>query len=174
MARGLGFGGVKAELVSPLPLSECCSRLRAAMSPSVRLLIAGPVIGSVIGMRFWARKHIGYRNSFQTYLSGELIEEGGQTRIRCRFLMHPFVIVFVAALLGFALFKCLELAIKGQLSIGPPTLFVLGFAVVCICRLFAQGEQQFLIDFLGQTLDARAVQRGNTASSSKETASTPP
>ncbi len=113
------------------------------MSPSIRLLIAGPVIGKVIGKRFWGRQHIGYRNSFQTYLSGELLEEGGQTRVRCRFLMHPLIIAVLTAFLGFALFKCAELAIKGQFDIGPPILLVFGYAMVCIGRLFAQGEQEF-------------------------------
>ncbi len=157
MARGLGLAGVEAELVSPLPLSECCSRLRAAMSPGVRSLLARSVIGDVNGTWLWARKHIGYRNSFQTYLSGDLIEENGQTRIRCRFSMHWFVVAVLIAFFGFALFKCAALAIKGQFDIGPPTLLVLGYAMVCVGRLFAQGEQQFLIDFLRHTLDARAV-----------------
>ena len=161
LARGLGFAGVEIELTSPLPLGECCSRLRAAMSPSVRLLIAGPVIGSVIGVRFWAHKHIGYRNSFQTYLSGELIEEGERTRIHCRFLMHPFVIAVLTAFFSFALFKCAELAIKGQFDVGPPILLIFGYAIVCIGRLFAQGEQQFLIDFLQSVVDAREMQTGH-------------
>ena len=156
VARGLGLAGFEAELVSPLTLSECCARLLAAMSPSVRRLVAGPVIGDVTGTRLWARQQIGYRNSFQTYLSGDCIEESGQTRIRCRFSMHWFVVAVLIAFFGFALSKCAALAIKGQCDIGPPTLLVLGYAMVCVGRLFAQGEQQFLIDFLRHTLDVRA------------------
>jgi len=88
--------------------------------------------------------------------------------------MHPFVIAVLAALFGFAFFKCAELAIKGQFETGPPIMLVCGYATAWIGRLFAQGEQHFLLDFLCRTIDALAVQPGAAAVSLEGAASIPP
>ena len=118
-------------------------------------LVAGPVIGRVDGNRVRARKHIGYKNSYQTHLSADLVQEAGLTRIRCRFSMHWFVVAFTIAFIGFAVVKTGELIAQGDFSIGPPLMVAGGLAVLFVGRLIARHEQRFLLEFVCAVVDAR-------------------
>jgi hypothetical protein len=149
------------ELVTPMPLEECARRLREALA-------SGPVRGRFDGTRLIITKTISYRNSFQTRLVADLVEENRQTRIRCRFGMHPFVIVFMMMWLlilflagGGAAFVSIFVFLTGSPSddswasgLIPGIMMMVGLGLLAVGRLIAGGEKEFLITFVRNTIKA--------------------
>jgi hypothetical protein len=165
--RTFGFGTSRVELVSPLPREECVRRLRDLVDGSFTLFGARPLVGRVEEASFNFRKRIGYRNAFQTVTRGTLEQESGQTRLRCRFGLPPFVT-------GFLIFWCGLVTLFGgagavsaivrPLSGAQPisfrdALLMLLFAafLVTVGRLFARNEQGEILRILTKTLDAHAM-----------------
>ena len=158
------------ELTSPWPLEQCQAVLAASMDGSLLARGNQPVIGKVSGTQLRARKRISYRNSFQTSLKAELAEQGGHTRIHCRFGMHPLVTVFMVVWLGGVLTigggisasLLPDLARQGfsapsdtWLGVAIPAgMAVFGVALVWLGRLIARNERRFLLEFLRDTLSA--------------------
>ncbi len=132
---------------------------------------AGTVVGSVRETSFRLRKRIYYRNSFQYSLSGELIDDHGQTRLHCRIGLHPLVRIFFTVWFGGVLLGC-GMAngcrrAHGALppnwwpGAGVPFLTLAGgFALLMFGKYLARDEPAFLIDFLRRGLDARESQGG--------------
>jgi hypothetical protein len=151
----------KLELVSPFPLEECQHLLRDSLQRSTE------VDGSITGTELRARKRISYRNSFQIRLSAELLDEGGATRIICRFGIHPFVIVFLVFWFGMLLLiggggivsGVIEL-ISGRdardlaRQLIPAMMLIFGVLFVLVGRFLAGGERLALTTFISETLKA--------------------
>jgi len=145
--------------VLPCSMEQACRRLAAMLDTS--LFGPRPVIGRIRGTRLTARKRIGYRNSFQTYLSAELIDRGNETLCRCSFSMHPFVVAFltvwfaIVALAGGAvsiqsLIRHISdpsrLPVSGLLV--PVGMILGGAALLAFGRWLARDEEAFLMDFV--------------------------
>ena len=111
-------------------------------------------------------RRIRYRNSFQTQLFAQLVDEGHRTRLHCRFGFHPFITVFIVVWCGFALVLGGAMSIP-LLKAGSPTsqqwlgvvipfaLLAFLVAMVQFGRFLSRNDPQFLIDFLCRTLEAR-------------------
>ncbi len=136
------------DLLSPLSPAECVVQLRDQIS-SRRV-----VRGNVQDRSFSIEKRIGYRNSFQTQLRAELVEELGGTRIKCRTGMDPVVFgLFMVWLSGFSIGAITT-------SLNPAVLQALGGGIVLLAagRLFSVGEAAYLLDFVCQSLNGRKVE----------------
>jgi hypothetical protein len=159
-------------LISPLPIDECVSRLRAVVTEE-------GVIGEVGENTLRLRKALaeGAYNSFQTYLRATLESERMSTRLICRFGPHPFVAVFMV------FWVCLALAIAVAILIinspasdpgdmtgifvaaAPFVMIPMGIAMAVGGRHIARGERPFLLDFLRKTIDARQRPQSDAARS---------
>lgn len=134
-----------------------------------------PVVGRVTETSLQLRKRIGYRNSFQSFLSATLRHEAGGTLISGEVAMHPFVTVFMFIWFGFVILigGTMFVATVGTLFFGPgnrhenawmgavipPVMLVFGFGLVRFGRYLARDEARFLTDFLIQTLNAHVHDR---------------
>src|SRR5262249_30190429 len=102
LTRWLGYETVVLD--SPLPRDECVRRLREAVENELpaHARVVGRVDDSSLRLR---KRLIAARNSFQTCLTATIEDEGGSTRLFCRFGPHGFVVVFMLfwflAVLGF-------------------------------------------------------------------------
>jgi hypothetical protein len=163
------------EFLTPLTPAQCVERLAAVVdSEQLGLFsVAGlnPVIGEVTESSLRLRKRIGYRNSFQTYLTAALRPTSGGTVLSCDLATHPLVRMFmyfwfgIVALVGAPAY----LALLGPVTCGPamveehaligllvpPTMLAFGLALVGLGRFLARDEADFLVEFLARTLDAR-------------------
>ena len=110
----------------------------------------GVIAGRVTDTRLKLRKPTWYRNGFQVYLFGELIEEEGTTRIRCRSGMGWFV---NACFAGFIIFF-MQSAIRERSAI-PLIALPVGGAIVGFARFAHKYDYDFLVSCLRKTLDAR-------------------
>lgn len=160
------------DLLSPLPLTECVRRLRAATDGLWSIGGSKPVQGSVSETAIRLRKRIHYRNSLQCWLSAKLSEDNGQTRLHCTVGLHPFVrrfleiwigIVFVVGLTmtmqtTWLWLRASPLSPNAWLGVVFP-LIMAGLAVVLLKfgNALAQDEPAYLIEFLARTIDAREV-----------------
>ena len=123
------------------------------------------VTGSVTETSFRLRKRIYYRNSFQASLSGEMIDDGRGTRLRCTVGLHPFVRVFLFVWIGIVIIAACAMIMQ-LLSGAIPArrwpqamipLFMLcgGVALLKVGQFLSRDEADFLVDFLRKRLDAR-------------------
>ena len=139
------------DLVSSFPPAECVQRLRKAVGRECTALgMKGIIAGSITDTRLKLYKPTWYRNGFQVYLFGELIEEEGSTRIRCRSGMGWLVNACIAA---FAIFL-MQAAIRERSTIPLIALLVFG-AIVGFARFTHKYDHDFLVTCLRKTLDAR-------------------
>jgi hypothetical protein len=138
------------DLISPLARDECVRRLRANTESSwvPGVFRNKPVSCRVEYSSFRIRKRIAYRNSFQPHLSGELSEEDGRTRIRCRLGMHPAVVAFMVIWFGGVVIG------SGRVAMGAIGLVCCGVALG-LGRFAGRNEPRFLLDFLRDTIAAR-------------------
>jgi hypothetical protein len=125
-----------------------------------------PVVGRVAGRSVRLRKRIGYRNSFQTFLTGTLEPRGEGTAFRARAGMHPFVAAFMAVwfaailLIGGPVFVAAVRGVAAEANglvglLAPPLMLVCGLLLVWFGRYLARGEEQFLVSFVAEVLGAR-------------------
>lgn len=158
------------ELVSPITRDECARRLREKTESRFLAVFSNkPVAGHVGYSSFRIRKRTAYRNSFRPHLSGEFLNEGGRTKVRCRVGMHPAVIVFMAIWFGAVLIGGGPAAISaiGSLLRGHATAYAWtgvaaaafmlsgGAGMVALGHFCGRDEPRFLIDFLRDTIAAQ-------------------
>jgi hypothetical protein len=164
-----GWGQVMSdiELISPLPPEECESRLRAAIGRDgpLALFSSWPVVGRVSGRSVRLRKWVFHGNSFQTLLTGSFEEALGGAVFHGNAGMRPIVRTYMAVwfggvVLGWAV--CLACALAwpaggGQLMalVVPPLMLAGGVAMVRVGRWLARGEEQFLVAFMEEVIEAR-------------------
>jgi small subunit ribosomal protein S21 len=169
------------DLMSQLTREECVLRLRAKTESrwSESLWFAGalsnkPVVGRVGNTSFRIRKRVLSPNVFQPHMNGELLDEDGRTRVRCRFGMHPLV-WFLAIWFGLFLIGGCLIAIAtiiavlgGRASDGawinimfPAIVLAVSGAFVGFGRLSAHDEPRFLVDFLRDTIDTLEAPLGD-------------
>ena len=140
-----------------------------------------PVLG-----RFWAnrlRAHVRLvRKSLQTHLIARLVEQGGQTHIRCRFYLHPMVIICLTAwfgccaMFGGGLLQVSVLALgSGPFPPGlevwfglalPPAMLAFGVFMLRFGRHLARDDRQILLDFVRESCsasEARPFSHGSAA-----------
>jgi hypothetical protein len=139
------------DLVSSFPPAECVRRIRKAVGRECTALgMKGVIAGSITNTRLKLYKTTWYRNGFRVYLFGELIEEEGTTRVRCRSGMGWFVHTYIAGLTIFLV----QAAIRERTMIPLTALLVLG-AIVGFARFAQKYDDDFLVTCLRKTLDAR-------------------
>jgi hypothetical protein len=159
------------DLISTLACDECVRRLRANTGswwfPAV--FSNKPVAGHVKETSFRIRKRIAYRNSFQPHLSGELCDDSGRTRVRCRLGMHPAVVAFMVIWFGAVMIvggtvamRAIGFVLRGGapadawLGIAAPTIMLAGgAALVGHGHFLGRNEPRFLLNFLRDTIAAR-------------------
>lgn len=171
LLRALGFQATIVDLISPLRRDECVRRLRERVDGTWTFFSLREVIGWIDEMTFKLSKRIVYANPYQTVLRGTFVDESRQTRIQCRFGLHPSVragtliwLALAVATACFVMWQAVSPLLLGAPFARNPTLLdivipslvpCIGLAVVVIGRLLARGEQQFLLEFLTKQLDAR-------------------
>jgi hypothetical protein len=136
------------------------------------LVVSGPLqqqAGYVEETSFRICKRIAIANPFQPHLSGELLDEGGRTRVRCGVGMHLAIVGFMTIWLVFALIAGGTVAVPaigfllrgGALADAWPSIAfaaimpACGVAFVGLGLLAARNEPRFLLDFLCDTIAAR-------------------
>ncbi|HWA90477.1 MAG TPA: hypothetical protein VG889_10605 [Rhizomicrobium sp.] len=146
-------------LHSRLPRAQCVERLKGEIDPWWKLLGYCQAIGGVGEERFWLVRRRVARNSFQTLMTGRLIDDGAGTTIQCRFGMTRYAQGFLALM---ALMLATFL-IEGATRHGwPGAGLVLGMAAFVVAfaafgRWLARGEEAFLTEFVCELCDARIV-----------------
>ena len=138
------------DLVSRFPRTECVRRLRE------RVGWRNSVAGHVGDVKFRLHKVIGYRNSFQTYMVGNMVDDQGGTLIRCRFGPHPFVIGFM--IFWFAGFSLLGLStlVNGSSDVRFVFFLLVMAGGFLLGRAVARNEKDFLTEFLREVVEARS------------------
>jgi hypothetical protein len=138
-------------LVTSLPRAECVRRLQEAVGREWTALgMKGMVTGSITDRRFSLQKSTISYHEHLIMLFGELSEEGGATRIRCRSGTNWLLKVFCAALAIFLI----NLAISKHTLL--PFVALAVFGIIFRIVLFAQQyDSDFLLAFVRKTLDAR-------------------
>jgi hypothetical protein len=172
----------RIQLLTPLTPTECALRLTAAIDAErsaffslAGLLGSKPVAGRVTESSLRLRKRIGYRNSFQSFLTATMQQELGGTVISGEVGMHPFVRVSMfiwfggVILIGGTIFAAsISSMIFGSGSLRqnawlgaviPPVMLAFGYGLIRFGRYLARHDARFLTDFLIQTLDARERNR---------------
>ena len=137
------------DLVSPFPRSECVRRLRERVRPG------HSVAGHVGESEFRLHKVISYRNSFQTYLKGSMVEDQGGTRIHCRLGLHPLVAGFMIFWLAIASLACLTMLLSGKGNMSIVLFPLAGAGILVLGRTIAYNEGEFLTRYLQDLLEAR-------------------
>ena len=175
--------------IAPFPREECLRRLRETVQQdsgpvgsgfgiggSTWIARKSGVVGKIGDTKICLRKSLSRQirisnsfqpnNSFQTYLFGQLKEDGGQTRLKCRLGMHPFVIAFLVFWFGLSMFLSnfsrsglTTINVFSERYVVTFLLFgSLGSALLIFGRYLARGEEKFLIDFLRRTIDVREAE----------------
>jgi len=160
-----------ADLVTTLPLEACRARLRAAIDLPFAIFGSRPVTGALIGRRLWARKRIAGRNPCQTILRATLSEQEGGSRLRCRFGLSLFFLLFSivwlsgCVLIGGTMFGVALVAVilhpaqllgwAGPLLLPLPVMLGVYLVMLAFGLHLARDEGRFLLDFLCRSLDAR-------------------
>ena len=166
--------GERVELTTILPIAECRRRIEAATDDLCSIGGSRRVIGRVSANRLRARMRIRYRNSFQTWMIADIIEDGAGARIRCRFALHPLVATFIGVWFLVVLLVCgaflatavVELHLRHEeLSANawsgllfPVFMLTAGIALLWAGGNLAKDERGLLIDFLRGTLEATPIQ----------------
>jgi hypothetical protein len=160
---------LKYEVISQKTPGEVQAALRTAVEPR-RFLRFGagtrPFEGEVEDHTFDLQRIIGYRNSFLPRIRGTIdaIPEG--SRISVTMKLHPFVLVFLMAWLGFAAVGCGALLISSLRgsgpafgAVGPAVMFVLGWAMAAGGFTFEERRAtRLLADVMMTRPSARAGQ----------------
>jgi hypothetical protein len=143
------------ELVSRLPRSECARRFKEAVGSEWNVFgVSDVVLGSVTETSFnlWKLRFGPFPLwgiGFKCYLSGKLIDDGGATRVRCRFGLGWFSWGWFLVVT----FLVLRGAFMNHTAI--PLIFLLGFgAIVGFARFVQQYDYDFLIAFVRNKIDA--------------------
>jgi hypothetical protein len=168
----LSFGMSRSfDLISAMPRGECVRRLQAATDKSA-FRGSAPVIGHVEDKSLRLNKRFrGGTNSCQRYLYAKLSDENENTRLRCRFRLHPYTAVFSAILFGI----CFVILAKNLAAVlmrlsdgddlssenvwqgidGPVVMLAMIFSITQIGLYLSRDEPDFLVDFLRDRIYAR-------------------
>jgi hypothetical protein len=173
LLRPLGLETTIVDLVSPLRREECVRRLREHVDAWPGLYGTRSVIGQIGETAFTLRQRVGYRNSFRTVLRGTFVDESRSTRLHCRSGVQPFARIFIlfwlaavlagACAIGLPVVWALVEGTHAQTAkpVGvifvPLLMFCFGIVLTKGGRRMARGEHQYLVEFLGKQLDARAA-----------------
>jgi hypothetical protein len=150
-------------MTSPLSRDELASTLREQIDSPFVLFGKKTFIGRASASRIWIVRRVGYRNSFQTVLTATLsTSDSGGTLLRCRTGMSAFVIAFLSVWFGGVLtiggavvsLPFIEAAWKPELLI-LPAMLLFGVGLVSFGRWLAKGEDELLVSFLEDAVDAR-------------------
>jgi hypothetical protein len=164
------------EFVSPMPLDECCRRLRARIDDTkTSFNLTLPVVGRFVGTgpggkrrficywkpEYWSR---GGRSKLKTPLSVELTDQSRQTRITCRVSINPGVSIMILvagmlALVSVVIVKAGSTAGAPAASDGGPLgalviMLYAGAIMVRSARYQARCDRQALLAFVRETLMA--------------------
>jgi len=132
------------ELVSPLSRAECVHRLRAEVGKKGG---SGAIVGRIGHTSVRLRKRIAYRNWLQPQVRVELVEEGPQTRLRCRLGVHPLSALFIGLVFA-AITIAASMVPQGTGVDGGELLMLLGFAFLGYGIFTAVRRGGELVDFL--------------------------
>jgi len=165
---------------SPHPVEECYRRLKESVDTSFFPYFSSKqVAGSVSKSSVSLRKRISYRNSFQTVLRASLKPSAVGTEIISTIGLHPHVKIFMfiwfggLTIIGGTIFVVALSFVFGEsahISIGavmgmliPPGMAVFGIGLLKFGKYLARDESILLIDFITDRLDAKEVNKSETA-----------
>jgi hypothetical protein len=145
------------ELVSHMPRAQCVERLRERVGG--RYAMHRSFFGRVTETAFWVEQRLNYRNSFKTRLRADLVEDVKGTRIRCQVGVQPLVFWFMAVWFSGVVSALFFVLVTSSGSAAAPLLqmFVFGVALVAFGRFIARNQQETLIEFVSNSLDARVA-----------------
>lgn len=153
-------------LRSPLPRAELTRRLHAHVSPGWAVFSGKPVMGHVGEGHLWLRMRgtVFSRNSMQPYLYAHLSDDGGGTRLDCRFKLHPVTLAFFVAwlLMLVFVFRGMDMALSGPGTemlggMAPVVLVAVAAAaagIILTGRYFARNDRAALLQFLKDEVGA--------------------
>jgi hypothetical protein len=171
ISRAFGFEASRIDLVSPLARDDCVHRLRGLTGSFWIIFGSRPLIGRVDEISFSVRMRMknNNMNSFQTSLYGVFEQESRQTRLRCRFGLHPTVVALIifwigglsligAAVVVNAIVHSSSGSAPSLIALAGPFLMV-GFAVALVKfgRYVARDEASDMLDILAKSLNTRVV-----------------
>jgi hypothetical protein len=153
---------------------ECRLLLEPHVASGFAFWTDRPVRGSARSGGFSLTKSISYRNSFQTQAAGKFVRTDAGTHIRVRLgLSRPVAALFTFWLLGLTAFAALGfLMLVADLprslntaNLSSPVRLVavvggmltFGVALQTFGRWLARDEADFLMRFLGETLEAQEL-----------------
>jgi hypothetical protein len=159
-------------LRTSLSVEDCLRRLVSGTDIAKRTIFSlsgykgsNPVLATFDGNRFRLRKRRYYRNDFAPIFFGTLSAEGQGTQVEGHFDMDPWVKIFMGVWLGFVilmgipiLISTLSGNIEGDARVGlivPPAMILFGLLLPKFGRLIGRGEENFLREFLKNTLAAK-------------------
>ena len=165
------------KLRTHLPIDECRARLESAIDPERFAFTPSghsgsrEILGSIGDSSFRLQKRRTYRNSFAPFFYGRFRAADSGTLIdgECRmhlvvkvFMGYWFSFVVLAACFGIVSFLSTDRVHRepgaGILSVlFPAALFAFGFGLVTIGRWLARDEEQAILTFLKDTLEATEV-----------------
>ena len=159
------------QLESDLTVDECVRNLSAGIDPWWKIFGGKPVVGSVSSRGLLARKRLPFfvHNSFQPHISARFEADGDGTRITCRFVLHPFVLAFLAIWFAFLALLGVPMVIASAaalLSSNPPEntwigvlvpcgMLVFGVALVGGGWLMSSSDKRFLLNFVQKRVQAK-------------------
>jgi hypothetical protein len=153
-------------LLSPLPQDECVRRLTEAVDPWWKPLGDKAVFGKVTHEGAWLRRRTAYKNSLKQMMRLNFADEGGRTRIDCRFGVGALVVLIAVSWI-----LCLAAGIAGYaltmnrapdptdpaalpLFLLPPMAAIAIVVVVLVSRASGKKDAAFLTEFVKTTLSA--------------------
>lgn len=152
------------DLITPLSRDEVVRRLRSRIDAVWKVFGEKSIVGRVRTSSFRLNVRLTYRNSFQSFLYGRLIDENAGTRLKCVVRIHPFSLGFMIlwfSLVGLSSITSISMIARDGLhaSVGlglfvPFGMIAFGIGLIWFCRWLAQGEVDQLREFLEETLDA--------------------
>jgi len=151
------------QMTSPLSRDELVASLRSQIDNPWQVFGDKTVVGRASLSRIWLCKRTGHRNSFRPILTATLsTTDSGGTLLTCRTGMSTFVILFLfvwfggVIMIGGAFVPTLYSGAPFALErLILPGMLLFGVGLVTFGRWLAKGEDEFLVSFLEDAVDAR-------------------